>query len=155
MENSFEWEKNSGKFCTKTLLVPTGQEFWPECNVAIFAWKLIGGKFGGLRNRLKILYIYIYKINKNSGNICMKMPFCPTGKEFWLDYNLSVFAPKLAGNIFSGPTTKLKILLKEKKKGKFCTKMPFCLTSQEFWPEYNVGIFTAELVDRIFSAPRK
>ena len=69
--------------------------------------------------------------------------------------NHGVFAPKLAGSIFSGPTTKLKILLKEKKKGKFCTKMPFCLTGQEFWPEYNVGIFIAELADRIFSGPRK
>ena len=34
-------KEKKGKFCTKMLLVPTGQEFRPECNVAIFAQKLV------------------------------------------------------------------------------------------------------------------
>ena len=38
-ENSLERKekKNSVKFCKKIPLVPTSQEFRPECNVAIFA----------------------------------------------------------------------------------------------------------------------
>jgi len=34
------------------------------------------------------------------------MPFGPTGQEFWLEYNLIVFAAKNADSIFSGPWKK-------------------------------------------------
>ena len=88
------------------------------------------------------------------------MPYCPTGQEFWPEYNVDISAPKLADRIFSGPRKNWKILYiyiyiythificmyskknkkKKKKKnlGKICTKMPFCPTGQKFWPECNV-----------------
>ena len=49
------------------------------------------------------------------GKICPKMPFCPTGQEFWPEYNVGLFAPKHADSIFGGQRKKLKILSKEKK----------------------------------------
>ena len=54
-ENSLERKNNWGKFCTKMPLVPTDQEFRPECNVAIFARKLVDSIFRGLRNKWRIL----------------------------------------------------------------------------------------------------
>ena len=45
------------------------------------------------------------------------MPFCTTGQEFWPEYNINIFAPKLVDRIFSGPRKKWKILQKEKKNG--------------------------------------
>ena len=52
------------------------------------------------------------------------MPFCPTGQEFLPEYNVSIFEPKLANRIFSGPRKKLENALERKKKSlKFCTKM--------------------------------
>ena len=55
MENSLERKNYWGKFCTKMPLVPTGQEFGPECNVAIFARKLVDSIFIGLRNKCKTI----------------------------------------------------------------------------------------------------
>ena len=43
------------------------------------------------------------------------MPLVSTGKEFWPEYNVGVFAPKLTDTIFSGPRIKWKIILKEKE----------------------------------------
>ena len=40
----------------KMPLCPSGQEFGPECNVVIFARKLIGGTYRVSRNKSKILY---------------------------------------------------------------------------------------------------
>ena len=100
MENSLKREKILGKFCTKMPLVPTGQEFRTEHNVAIFPWKLVGRIFGSLRNNWKILYLSVY---------------CPTGQEFWPEYIVGIFELKLADRIFSDPRKKWKILLKEKK----------------------------------------
>ena len=34
------------------------------------------------------------------------MPFCTTGQEFWPEYNIGIFAPKLVDRIFSGPRKK-------------------------------------------------
>ena len=48
-------KKNSWKNCTRIPLIPTGQEFRPECNVTIFARKLVDSIFRGLRNKWKIL----------------------------------------------------------------------------------------------------
>ena len=48
-------KKNSIEFCLKVLLVSTGQEFRPECNFAVFAPKLVGRIFRGLRNNGNIL----------------------------------------------------------------------------------------------------
>ena len=71
------------------------------------------------------------------------MPFCTTGQEFWPEYNINIFAPKLVERIFSGPRKKWKILQKEKKKKvKFYTKMPLVPTGQEFRPKCNVAIFS-------------
>ena len=42
------------KFCTKMPLGPIGQEFWPESNVGVFAWKLVDSSYRGPRNKLKI-----------------------------------------------------------------------------------------------------
>ena len=65
MENSLEGKKEkkkkrkrkkySSKFCMKMALGPTGQYFWLECNVGIFAWKLVDSMFRGPRNKWKIL----------------------------------------------------------------------------------------------------
>ena len=33
----------------------TGQQFWRECNVYVFAWKLVDSIYRGPRNKLKIL----------------------------------------------------------------------------------------------------
>ena len=102
-------------------LVPTSQEFRIESIVASFPLKLVGRIFRGLRKIWKILYIYIYKIkkntntNKNSVKICTNMPYCPTAQEFWLEYNVSIFAPKLADKIFSSPRKNWKIISNEKE----------------------------------------
>ena len=60
---------------------------------------------------------FIEKINKqkNSGKICTKMLFCPTGQVFWLEYHVIVFAPKLVDSIFSGPK-KMENSFERKKK---------------------------------------
>ena len=55
MENSLEKKNNCGKFCTKMLLLSTGQEFRPECNVAIFGRKLEDSIFRGLKKRCKTI----------------------------------------------------------------------------------------------------
>ena len=56
MENSLERKK---KICVKYFLkipqVSTGQELRPECNVNIFARKLVEIIFCGLKNKWKIL----------------------------------------------------------------------------------------------------
>ena len=46
-------KKNSCKICTKIPLVPIGQEFRPECNVSIFARKLVDSIFRGLGKKLE------------------------------------------------------------------------------------------------------
>ena len=74
MENSFERKKKSVKFCPKVPLVPTGQEFWPECNFAVFAPKPTDRKFSGSKRKWKILS----KEKKNSGKFCTKMSQVPT-----------------------------------------------------------------------------
>ena len=55
MEKSFakKKKKNSVKFCSKILLGPTGQEFWPEYNVGVFAQELVDSVFWGPRNTQK------------------------------------------------------------------------------------------------------
>ena len=54
-------------------------------------------------------------MKKNKGKVCKEMPFCPTGKEFWPEYNVGVFAPKHTDCIFSGPRIKWKILSNEEE----------------------------------------
>ena len=44
-------KKNWGKFCTKMPLVLIGIEFRPECNVAIFARKILDSIFRGLESK--------------------------------------------------------------------------------------------------------
>ena len=43
------------------------------------------------------------------------MPYLLTSQEIWPEYDVGIFAPKLADRIFSGPRKKWKILQKEKK----------------------------------------
>ena len=43
------------------------------------------------------------------------MPYCPTAQEFWLEYNVSIFAPKLADKIFISPRKNWKIISNEKE----------------------------------------
>ena len=107
-------KKNTCKICTKISLVPAGQEFRPECNVNIFARKFVDSIVRGLTNKCKILKKKKNKKRK-SGKICTKIPFGPKGLEFWLEYNVVVFYPKLVDSIFSGPRNKWKILSKENK----------------------------------------
>ena len=83
------------------------------------------------------------------------MPLCPIGQEFWQEYNVDVFAPKLVHSILSCPRKKWKILSNEKKNSwKFCIKIPLVPTGQEFRPECNVTIFALKLVDSIFRGLR-
>ena len=72
-------KKNSVKFCLNVLLVPTGQEFRPECNFAVFAPKPTDRKFCGSKTKWKILL----KEKKNSGKFCTKMPQVPTVRNFY------------------------------------------------------------------------
>ena len=55
MENYLKIRNNSGKFCKKILLVSIGIEFRPECNVFIYARKLVDSIFRGLRNKSKTI----------------------------------------------------------------------------------------------------
>ena len=50
------------------------------------------------------------KEKNNSGKICTKMPHCPTGQEFWPEYNFGIFAQKHAGSKYCGQSKKLKII---------------------------------------------
>ena len=91
------------------------------------------------------------KKKKKSGKTCTKMPFCPIGQEFSLEYNAGIFASKHADSIFSGQRKKMENSLKRKNNWcKFCTKMPLVPTTQEFRPECNVIIFARKYVDSIF-----
>ena len=56
-----------------------------------------------------------FETKKISVKFCPKVPLVPKGKQFWLEYNVGVFAPKLTEGIFSCPKIKWKILLKEKE----------------------------------------
>ena len=92
---------------------------------------------------------------KEKGNktckICTKMPFCPTGQEFWLEYNAVVFATKFVDGIFSGPTKKMENCFERKKKlCKICAKIPLVPIGHEFRPECNISFFARNLVDSIF-----
>ena len=49
------------------------------------------------------------------GKVCKKMPFCLTGQKFQPEYNVGIFAPKLADSISSGPRKEGKILSKKRK----------------------------------------
>ena len=51
-------KKSSGKLRTRMPIGPsrpTGQEFWLECNVGVFAWKPVDSIYRGPRNKRKIL----------------------------------------------------------------------------------------------------
>ena len=74
---------------------PIGQVFWPECNVIIFAPKLVDGKFSGLREKWK----FLLKEKKNSCKICMKVPLVSTGQKIRTECNVSFFAQKLVDSI--------------------------------------------------------
>ena len=53
------------------------------------------------------------------------MPLGPTGHEFFLEYNGSVFAQKLVDRIYSRPRNEWKNILEEKKNSsKYCSKIP-------------------------------
>ena len=69
---------------------------------------MISGARGKFYNKKK-------RKKKKKGNVCKKMPFSPTGQEFWSKYNVGIFAPKLADSILSSPRKKGKILSEEKK----------------------------------------
>ena len=59
MENSLEGNEKKKKKVGKILYENAprfdGQEFWPKCNVIVFAWKLVDSIYGGPRNKWKIL----------------------------------------------------------------------------------------------------
>ena len=48
-------KKKTGKFHMRIPLSLTGERFWPECNVSVFAWELLYSIDKGLRNKMKIL----------------------------------------------------------------------------------------------------
>ena len=50
------------------------------------------------------------------------MPICPTSEEFWPEYNVGLFAPKLVDSIFSGQSKKGKILSKKEIPKNFVRK---------------------------------
>ena len=53
-------KKSLGKFRTRLPIgpsCPTGQEFWPECNIGIFAWKPVYSIYKGPRNEWKVINI--------------------------------------------------------------------------------------------------
>ena len=54
------------------------------------------------------------------------MPSCPTGQEFYPEYNVGVFPTKLADSIFSGQRKKISV--------KFCLKVPLAPDGHEFGP---------------------
>ena len=83
------------------------------------------------------------------------MPICPTSEEFWPEYNVGLFAPKLVDSIFSGQSKKGQILSKKKNSEKFCSKVPLVPTSQEFRPECNFVVFAQKPANSIYSGPKR
>ena len=66
-----------GKVCTKMPFSPTGQVFWLENNVIVFAPKqLVDSIFSGPRKKIE----NTFKRKKNSCKICKKIPLIPTGQ---------------------------------------------------------------------------
>ena len=61
-------KKNSENFLLKLPLVPTGQEFWPECNFVVLALKPAYSIFSGPKRKRKILS----KKKKIQGNVVRK-----------------------------------------------------------------------------------
>ena len=78
---------------------PTGQVFCLECNVIVFATKLVDR-------------IYFLKIRVK---YFLKIPQVPTGQELRPECNVYIFARKLVESIFCGLRNKWKILLKNKQ----------------------------------------
>ena len=136
-------KKKSLKFCTRIALGPTYQDVWPECNVGVFALKLVDSIYRGPWNKRKI----IYKEKKSSGKFRTRMPIGPsrsTGQEFWLECNVGIFAWKPVDSIYRGP----------RNKGKFRTSVPLNLIGEQFWLECNVGVYTRELLYSIYKGLR-
>ena len=91
---------------------PTGQVFCLECNVVVFAPKLVDRIFSGPRENWKILS----NEKKNSWKICTRIPLVPIVQEFRPKCNVTIFAQKREDSIFRGLRNKLKILQKTNKK---------------------------------------
>ena len=60
-------------------LGPISQEFWPEYNFSVFAWKLEDCIYSGPRNKWKN---HLQPKKKKGVKFCSKIPLGPTGKEF-------------------------------------------------------------------------
>ena len=86
---------------------PMGQEFWPEYNFGIFAWKLVDSIFRSPWNKWKNL---LWRKKKKTVKFCSKMPLGPTSQESQPKYNFGVFARKLVDRIFRGQRNKWKNL---------------------------------------------
>ena len=95
-----------GKVCTKMPFSPTGQVFWLENNVIVFAPKLVDSIFSGPRKKWKILS----KGKNNLCEICTKIHLVLGGQEFRPEYNVSIFSRKIVDSIFRGLRNEWKIL---------------------------------------------
>ena len=91
-------------------LDPTGQEFFPEYNVGVFARKSIDQIYSGPKKRVK----YFAK-KENSIIYYSKMLRGATCHEFWLENSIGAFVWKLEDSIHE---TNGKIFCKWKKKKK-------------------------------------
>ena len=93
----------------------SGQEFWPECIVGVFALKLVHSIYSGPWYKRKILY----KDKKSSGKFRTRMPIGPSrpiGQEFRPKRNIVIFAWKRVYGIYRGPGNEWKILNIKNKK---------------------------------------
>ena len=125
-------------------LGPISQNFWPEYNFNVFAWKLEDCIYSGPRNKWKN---NLQPKKKKGLNFVQKFPWVLLAKNFWLEYNVNIFAQM---EKYSAEKKKKK----KKNSIRCCSKMPLGPISQEFWPEYNFSVFAWKLVDSICSGPR-
>ena len=87
-----EKKKTFGKFYSKMLLGFTGQEFWSEYNVGIFAPNLVDSIFGGPINIWKNL---LKNKKKKSIQFCSEIPLGPLRQECWPENKLMILHDNL------------------------------------------------------------
>ena len=110
-------------------LIPTGQEFRPKCNVAIFSWNHVGSIFSDLRTTGKSLK----KIEKKKGaRFLRKCPFDRLVKNFGRN-TMSAFLHQ---------SMRIAYLVVQEKKGRFILKKKkilknFLRKCRKFWQVKN------------------
>ena len=106
----------------------TVQQFWPECNVYVFAGKLVDSIYRGPGNKCEIIFTGL------------------SGQEFSSECKDGVLALRLLHSTYKGPGKKRKnIKNKQKNSVKFRTRMPQGLTVYEVWSECKGGVFALKL----------